>query len=553
MHEELEQLITRRLDGVADATETRRLEDALRDSAEAREQYVHACEIRQALSEEFSPQLVGLPTRRSTRLRSAFLGAAAVAAAVALVMLRLPSRGAPAVTEVAANPGDEKPSPGALSEPFARVVQKINCVWSDDSWSPESSGVIEPGQTIALERGFMKLRLRNGVSVVLEGPVAFTFDGELRGSLDYGGAGVRVPDGFKGYVVNTPSARLVDMGTEFAVRVLENGSTDLRVVDGEVEASPRGRRGRAVEGRSVLLKKDAVWNSVTGISRPNGPPEPGDFPTASLLEDPDFQERPDLNFSDRPLLWLAADTAVRTDAEGGVVAWGDISSSSSADRHSAWQVEPHRRPKLLDSGIGGLPAISFDGEDDCLITEPFATGDAQTIAMVCRFNRFRDRHRPVRAHQIINYNGPPQLVIDYRLRERSLRAQAYAGVGKTPERSGRIHYREVAPGDTLLIVYAYDHPANRAALYVNGEPQGQSRASFSVASNRPKVIGIHRRLEEGGFDGVLSELIIYDRALTPDEVGELFAYFERRLSSSLGVPTSAAVSDTDRSSRESVP
>ena len=62
--------------------------------------------------------------------------------------------------------------------------------------------------------------------------------------------------------------------------------------------------------------------------------------------------------STRPVLHLQADSGVKTDADGRVVAWTDASGSD----HSSSQNDPARRPLLVNDAAYGRPALRFDGQ-----------------------------------------------------------------------------------------------------------------------------------------------------------------------------------------------
>ena len=521
------------------------LKGLLTEDETARQQYVESCVIRQDLSDKYAfSETETYPADTDTCLVNLLdnpnepdlgsrwkpsMSLLAVLAATLLIGFFIrssPTLEAPSENSLAASPAFIDPD---IPDPIGTIERKINCVWTDEAWKVDPSGQIPAGHTISLERGFMSLHLKNGVRVALEAPVEFTVTDDLHGVLEYGGIGVRVPEGFSGYVVDTPTARVIDLGTEFSVKVGRHGRTDLHVIDGEVTVSQRDRSGELSDQEPALLTKDAVWNSVAGLRVPIGPPSNTDFPRISLLEDPTPLSVPDLDITDDLLLWLSADTAVKTDAQNRVIAWGDLSSlENNVDRHSAWQVDGKRRPKLILDGLAGKPAIRFDGYNDCLITEPLPNGDAQTIAVAMRFRQLIGKGRYLPAQQIINYNGPPHLVLEYRWPSSALRGRAFGGYVSKPEQTGKVAARPIKAGETLFIVYTYDHINNVAELFLNGESQGTNVALLPVATKRPKVIGLHRRLTNGGLFGDIAELMIYDHALSQEETEKLNLYLQDR-------------------------
>ena len=57
-----------------------------------------------------------------------------------------------------------------------------------------------------------------------------------RGRLELGSLAAEVPPEVSGFTVVTPSAEVKDIGTRFAVALLDTGRTELEVFEGEVQA-----------------------------------------------------------------------------------------------------------------------------------------------------------------------------------------------------------------------------------------------------------------------------------------------------------------------------
>lgn len=101
-----------------------------------------------------------------------------------------------------------------------------------------------------LSEGFSELTLKNGVVLVLEAPVSLTLNSVDRVSVSHGRLVARVPENAIGFRIDTPSAEIVDLGTEFGVEVAESGESQVHVLEGEVKA-------RADEKQSFQhVKKD---------------------------------------------------------------------------------------------------------------------------------------------------------------------------------------------------------------------------------------------------------------------------------------------------------
>jgi len=180
------------------------------------------------------------PAGRSGRFAAAAALAAAMLAAAAVL-------GGPAVLRGAGRVGS-----ALWATPLATVAD-ARLVLVD-----EGQRALQPGDALAEGRvsiagGAVELRLRNGVMLVLEGPVALILQSEMKAFVQSGKVLVRMPRGMSGFRLETPSASLLDLGTEFAVHVGARGATDVQVYDGEVIATGRDPAGRAGFPRKLLV------------------------------------------------------------------------------------------------------------------------------------------------------------------------------------------------------------------------------------------------------------------------------------------------------------
>lgn len=120
----------------------------------------------------------------------------------------------------------------------AMILQGKNAQWSEESQKFIRGDAIIGGP-IQLVDGMVKLALGNGSTALLEAPSTLNFshngdvilvEGRLTGSSNnQPGRGLRV---------QTPHADIVDVGTEFGVKVEEDGTTNTHVFDGKAELTP---------------------------------------------------------------------------------------------------------------------------------------------------------------------------------------------------------------------------------------------------------------------------------------------------------------------------
>jgi len=95
-------------------------------------------------------------------------------------------------------------------------------------------------EKLRMDRGSLRFRISSGAVVDLEGPVILEFVNPMRLRLLLGNITIDVGSEAKGFVLDTASALLMDIGTRFGASVGNDGSTDVLVLEGEVEVYRAG-------------------------------------------------------------------------------------------------------------------------------------------------------------------------------------------------------------------------------------------------------------------------------------------------------------------------
>jgi hypothetical protein len=127
--------------------------------------------------------------------------------------------------------------PGATS--VARATAVVNCEWFDGETELKFGDQLSPGQRVKLKRGLLQLTFGTGAKVVVEGPADFVATTATEAVLSAGKIAAAVPKFARGYTILTPTAEIVDLGTEFGVNVDGQGASEVHVFDGDVVARPR--------------------------------------------------------------------------------------------------------------------------------------------------------------------------------------------------------------------------------------------------------------------------------------------------------------------------
>jgi hypothetical protein len=289
--------------------------------------------------------------------------AAGTLAASLLVQLafRPPARGD--------EPGDRPADPPRY---VATLVRAAGCEWPDGV-GPRPDGSRLAAGDFALAQGTAKLRFDGGAELVVEGPAAVRLDGSAAATVFRGNVVFRSDETAAPFTLSTPSAALVDQGTEYAVRVGPAGE-EVHVFDGAVARTPRGGAGGAgtiAAGEAVRYRPSAPPGPVPAdplafVRRVPDAAPPAD-PRAGLLAYDGFAyDRPALPFpgadggSGWASPWIASRRGpVTLDPRGGL-AWPPGAAAPGGRAEHAGVGMVHRRlavPVRLDRD--GLYYLSF--------------------------------------------------------------------------------------------------------------------------------------------------------------------------------------------------
>ena len=218
--------------------------------------------------------------RACRRLARGWLGYAAVALVTLSVSLTAqwrfwrPPGGEPG-RATATGPSEHL---GILPSYVATLLRSHGCRWEDGAEAPREGQRLTPGR-LRLREGVAVVRFDGGASAILDGVCDFEVKTAGSARVLAGSVALRAPEEAAGFVLQTPASDLVDLGTEFSVRVEPTGATEVHVQDGEVQwqatAGP-GRTDRILREGHALRFDDPGDPSTRPI-----PPSPRRF--ADLL------------------------------------------------------------------------------------------------------------------------------------------------------------------------------------------------------------------------------------------------------------------------------
>ena len=521
LFDQLHELAGRSLNGELTDEETSRLDRLVCGNAEARRlyvQYVHgSCWLRTwarypltaSLGDAHKSAELGEPVRhepsvhrrrsrfrrfvRPMTARLAVLGRpgplSLIVSTVVLTVL-LAALGRMQIAPLDRRPADASGRPQPVF--VAQLARAVNCRWGGDAAdAPIERAWLRRGEQLQLDEGLAELRFGNGARLVMTGPVGVTLDGLGQVQLDHGRLSALVPKQAQGFTVRTPTANIVDYGTEFGVYVDPQGETEVLVVQGGVEVQPigaeqqahrleAGQAVRVVAGEQVAIRRIAAdADQYVRVADSAGPvPHDG------------------LN------LWLAADHLPFDDGDF-VPHWPDYTG-----RHTP-AVAIEGEVTYQTGAIGGRPAVRLAGGYLQLPRSFGALSGGITIAAVYR------PAGPDRNFDIIGRMGGTSKDRGFMLAQRDngqLLGASY--------RSGELLFTATSPapaqiGQPTMLVYVRGKDSQQ--LFSGGQLVAETYhavARWDVARQAGAVgAGWSTQPIHRVSYGDIAEILVYDRAL----------------------------------------
>ena len=117
----------------------------------------------------------------------------------------------------------------------ATVTDQLNTIWDSSSEALINNERIFTNQApYKLNKGIVKLTYDEGVDIVIEGPAEFVVSSKGI-KLEYGSLYSYVSSSGRGFTVDTPNNRFIDLGTEFGIIVDKHATSELHVLKGKVQ------------------------------------------------------------------------------------------------------------------------------------------------------------------------------------------------------------------------------------------------------------------------------------------------------------------------------
>ncbi len=147
----------------------------------------------------------------------------------------------------------------------AKLVDTMDVGWSNASIPGIGSELTRVRGGYKLSSGVVKMLFDSGAQVVVESPAEFEIVSGNEMKLNSGSIFAKVPTQAIGFTVVTPKCSVIDLGTEFGVKLLKDGSTELHVNRGRtmlIDASSNTER-EVLAGSAVKVSNDRVVSDIT--------------------------------------------------------------------------------------------------------------------------------------------------------------------------------------------------------------------------------------------------------------------------------------------------
>jgi len=166
------------------------------------------------------------------------------------------------VIDLARQPVARAPEPAAPAAvakiAVAKITDLLDCVWADRDGKRPAGTKLFAGEQLELKQGLAEVAFVGGAKVILRGPATFRIGGASGGRLGEGSLAATVPPGARGFTVDTPHAKVVDLGTEFGVVVAADGRAEAHVFVGQVEVAAAAGTSQAAPTTKRLRAGEAV-------------------------------------------------------------------------------------------------------------------------------------------------------------------------------------------------------------------------------------------------------------------------------------------------------
>jgi ferric-dicitrate binding protein FerR (iron transport regulator) len=123
--------------------------------------------------------------------------------------------------------------------------------------------------TLSLDEGRLEVRLDSGVTLKIDAPASVQIHSAMSVAVASGKITVDAGEHGKGFVIETPQTRIVDLGTVFGVEASDPARTDVVVFQGQVELFEKGNSERVAllnQGEGLRIEKHRRASRIVSVT-----------------------------------------------------------------------------------------------------------------------------------------------------------------------------------------------------------------------------------------------------------------------------------------------
>ncbi len=493
--------IQRMLDGELSAGELTALESELLENEESRELYRKLATLHSDLEVMHSGQSTLIKTNiipfdivEAKQRKKIFKGAMIAAAAVLIISVLIMH-----FTQI-----PEQPIASFRTTPSSDF--SLTHDLADDD-APVGQ-VLAVGSKLHLRNGTLESKFESGVRAVIEAPCILRVLADDRVAVDQGVAWFEVPEEAVGFTVETKELTVVDLGTAFGVDSSPGaGNDEVHVTRGAVEVTAR------IDGGKSETLREGEARQVTKIGE-----------LKAIKIDPDHFVT-SLPINEGLSLGLIAHWDFETQSDG-------ITPDSSGNGHSG-RLEG-KAQIVTDAERGNVLSLSGfksngDGVDIDSVTEIPTLLEHRGVTFTAWIKRNSDASAGFRHGYIVALGASEDSpIMTLGINKSNRRVIGYIEGDGASDQVEVVGDSSISNGVWTHVAVTYDRANNKAFTYVNGKAQ-RSATNISRVGEGPldwKFGTIGRNLDhldsnDRFFGGLIDDVRIYDRPLSPEEIANL--------------------------------
>ena len=415
-----------------------------------------------------------------------------------------------------------------MNRPVAAISNVVDVQWAKGQ-APMQAGDSLGKSRIAIAGGLLRVTFACGASVVAQGPAELQIDSATSMRLLSGRLTTSVPHEAVGFVVETPAASVIDLGTEVGIKVADDNQTHVEVFRGRAKVDMPDAAGTVTMASAVLEPAMAVNVQARGTSIEKAAPQPLAFiRQAELLERAKEPENP-LVAMEAARMQLLQDPSLLAlytfdnagDAPKKLINRAPVTASTldGALENVTW-----------DQGrLPGKPALRFAGKDSAIPTAMSGTFNQLTMATWVNFDGLGKDFG-------VLFSGDRRGPGGFDWKFAIVDGVTLVNVGVAAELNGPAHYiggvydaTGLTTGSWHFCVFNYDFDAKAFRCSIDGrwlkavpgkhidEPQVPARIDGARIGNEIRTVDDSR-----AFRGRMDEFAIWTRTLSDDELNALY-------------------------------